>query len=1191
MNPSTVAKDICRRLCAGTTLLITTLIISSCGGGGSSTIGPNPNPTPTPVTGDFQLVASSPTVTIQQGGAPLFQTVQANPVNGFTGTINLTVSGLPAGVTTISSAPLSISVTGFPQATAFQLGAALNAQLATSTITVTGTSGSISHSVTFSLTVRQAAPFSIQLSPPSVSLPAAADATVQVSVTSNSGPAPQLAVNVSGAPNGSQVRVGSPQGFVTPTSPGSILIEATVLAQPLQSFPLSVIASDNANNTAFLTLSLTVTVPFASNATPTRSTFFRTDVSPTGMVYDPLRKLVFVSVEILNEVLVLSASDGHQIASIPVNFPGGIDVAADESAVYVVSPFVGGVTIIDPNLLQVTGHSDVPFSASGLTQPVTFFQVAALSNGKVLFLPTSQGEAGFSPFYLWDPATDTYSTFGPSTLTNFVGLISRSADHSKVLGFASSVEGILYDATTDTFSGPSIAFGGAPAISPDGSQIASAHFDVSPPELNFYDGSLNQLASLPLDPFSVSGGGSFRLMYSLDGRRLYLVPDQGIGASGGNPIVTVIDTTTFSVLGVVPAFQFGAALPFSGEWITTFALDETGMLFGAAFEGVGFLDLTAPTFLREPLPGGFFGIQPTLASISSPSAAQLSGALLSATDTYSIFFGAPPASPQSLKASNVTFQSQNFLNLTIPAAGKGGPANATLTRSDGFFEVMPDAITYGPTILGVDGNAGPASGGSTITISGYGLSRPNTQVTIGGRPAIVTQQFPAIVGQLLPIERMKVTTPAGTGGKADVSVSTPAGSTTLAGGFQYLSSFTVHPTVGLLDAIVYDKLRQKLYISNQDHNRVEVFDLATNTFQSPMLVGNQPTVLTLTPDGALLAVLDHGDSTVSVIDLATMTFKASFSLLSAADNDPGCSGVALNLTGAKPHRAVVEVACRAVLFNGKFHLINLDTGSLDCTGVAGCAANGTDINFQTGLAALASSNDGTKVLLATSTAGGTPLPAGLLDLTANTLTAGTSIDASDAAMSGDGTVFAANFALLDSRANLRGFTAIEPYADSGALSQHNVFGEKFNASGSLLFYPQDSGVDIFDVHTGRLARHIVLPVSIPFDSGALALDESGTKMFFTTTTGIAIAQLDPAPFSIGNISPAAGPSGTTIVIRGSGFQNGATVTFGATQVAATFVNSNTLQAVVPTLAPGAIRVGVKNPDGSQYSVDDAYTVN
>jgi hypothetical protein len=167
--------------------------------------------------------------------------------------------------------------------------------------------------------------------------------------------------------------------------------------------------------------------------------------------------------------------------------------------------------------------------------------------------------------------------------------------------------------------------------------------------------------------------------------------------------------------------------------------------------------------------------------------------------------------------------------------------------------------------------------------------------------------------------------------------------------------------------------------------------------------------------------------------------------------------------------------------------------------------------------------------------------------------------------------------------------AFERYADAGSQSFHNVFGEKMNASGSLLYYPQDSGVDIFDVHTGRLMRKVVPPAVIPLNSGALALDETGTKMFLTTTTGIAIAQLDALPLSIGHVTPAVGPAGTPVVIRGSGFQNGATVTFGATQAVTTFVDASTLNAVTPTLAPGVVRITVKNPDGSNYFLDAAYT--
>lgn len=41
----------------------------------------------------------------------------------------------------------------------------------------------------------------------------------------------------------------------------------------------------------------------------------------------------------------------------------------------------------------------------------------------------------------------------------------------------------------------------------------------------------------------------------------------------------------------------------------------------------------------------------------------------------------------------------------------------------------------------------------------------------------------------------------------------------------------------------------------------------------------------------------------------------------------------------------------------------------------------------------------------------------------------------------------------------------------------------------------------------------------------------------------------------------------------------------------TFVDLNTLQATVPSMPTGPLRVTVTNPDGQKYAFDDAFTVN
>jgi IPT/TIG domain len=145
------------------------------------------------------------------------------------------------------------------------------------------------------------------------------------------------------------------------------------------------------------------------------------------------------------------------------------------------------------------------------------------------------------------------------------------------------------------------------------------------------------------------------------------------------------------------------------------------------------------------------------------------------------------------------------------------------------------------------------------------------------------------------------------------------------------------------------------------------------------------------------------------------------------------------------------------------------------------------------------------------------------------------------------------------------------------------------------------GVDILDAHTGRLRLRIFLPeplaaLSTDIDAlhgSFLAIDETGQRIFALTTSGVAIIQLATVPLSIGTISPnsASSSGGTTLTIRGSGFQSGATVTIGGTPAATTFVDINTLSVITPTLPTGPLQVVIITADGDSYSLDAALTSN
>jgi uncharacterized membrane protein len=95
----------------------------------------------------YALTVSGP-VTATQGGSGS-ATLTAAASGGFSGTIALTASGLPAGVTA-SFAPTTITGGGTAKLT---LAASSSARVGTYTVSVTGTSGTVTRAVPVTLTV------------------------------------------------------------------------------------------------------------------------------------------------------------------------------------------------------------------------------------------------------------------------------------------------------------------------------------------------------------------------------------------------------------------------------------------------------------------------------------------------------------------------------------------------------------------------------------------------------------------------------------------------------------------------------------------------------------------------------------------------------------------------------------------------------------------------------------------------------------------------------------------------------------------------------------------------------------------------------------------------------------------------------------------------------------------------------
>ena len=1176
--------------------------LAGCGGGGSTSTQPPPPPPPSE---DFSLIVPQ-SITLQQGGAPQVMSITAILSGVVTSTLTVSFPNLPEGVRVWPNQPATFSANqGTPQN--YFLSASPSAKTGQLTFNISGTLGSVSHSYSFPVTVTAAAPFQLSLSPAKLSLTPGVAQSVQVTVVSNSGPVPDVSLATTTLP----LRWDFSNPVVTGTEPGpfTLTFNATIGSQPLSNFPIFVTATSNAGDTYTVELPVSLTVPFPPITAPTRSTIVRTDDIPTGVAYDKSRKLIFAALPNLNEVRVFSSTTASLLATIPTIHPTSIDESMDGSKVYAGS--LGLITTIDPSTLQVIHSNSLPIpTGSGATLPV---QVITLSTGNVMVLSGTQ-------LSLWNPATSATTPLNPQNLS--IVSMNRNATGTKVLLLGTSAQessgGVIYDAPSGLFgstvqgvTGFSLG-GNAAAINPNGSQIAIITPGVSDEGgfLYVYDGGLNLIASQPL--YNIDSGG--RLIYSLDGSTLYaFYPQPDVGNIG----------VAYDALTLAPEGLFSMANQYGTTATMAYAIDETGMIFGPdtgnalPVGALAFTDASHPGAMipdqsiepsGSPATKGCSGFSstgggpfppapglnfPNVLCTATPVSTALGGAGFDSKVQYGVFVGPPPASPAVESATDVFVYSFVELDFSLPATPPNntpGPVNLTLTRPDGWYQVIPEAFSYGPTALFADPLGIPPAGQTTINIFGYFLEAPT--VKIGGAPATVISSGPYSnnTDGIFPLQQVQVTAPAAMAGPADITVTTAMGTTTLTG-LQYLNSAQVYPIAGTLGSITYDQPRQRLYISNTSNNRVEIFNLATQALLSPISVGNAPTNLSLTPDGTRLAVLNSTDGTVSVIDPAQMKALATYPGYTTQDktNCAGATPLGLSAATMEPHLELIAFECPFVV-----HVLNLDTGVISCNGIAGCDSTGSILNAglsalnpQAAVAALASSADGTKALMTSGLSA-----VALLNLTQNTLKASVGVQSqgANAAINGDGNFFAANLAIYDSQlvpVNLGSGVGYFDVSLQGELGG----GEAFNPSGSLLFIPS-SGVDVFDVHQGRLALRIALPEQPAVTkASSLAVDETGTKVFILTRSGVTIAQIAVVPLSIASVSPSSGASGATVTIRGSGFQSGATFQFATSSATVTFVDSMTLTATVPNLPSGPVRVTVTNPGGQQYSFDAAYTVN
>jgi len=211
-NPTTSTSSV--TFTASSTATTGTATVTITGTSGSithtTTISLTVNATPTP---NFSLSASPSSVSVTQGGSGS-STVTVTPSGGFTGSVTLSASGLPSGVTA------SFGTNPTTSTSSVTFTASSTATTGTASVTITGTSGSLTHTTTISLTVNAPAQpdFSLSASPASLTVKQGTSGSSTITVAPTGGFTGSVTLSTSALPSGVTASFGT-----NPTTSTSVL--------------------------------------------------------------------------------------------------------------------------------------------------------------------------------------------------------------------------------------------------------------------------------------------------------------------------------------------------------------------------------------------------------------------------------------------------------------------------------------------------------------------------------------------------------------------------------------------------------------------------------------------------------------------------------------------------------------------------------------------------------------------------------------------------------------------------------------------------------------------------------------------------------------------------------------------------------------------------------------------------------
>lgn len=477
-------------------------------------------------------------------------------------------------------------------------------------------------------------------------------------------------------------------------------------------------------------------------------------------------------------------------------------------------------------------------------------------------------------------------------------------------------------------------------------------------------------------------------------------------------------------------------------------------------------------------------------------------------------------------------------SLQTPAHAPG-VAQVALTSSDGWTAFLPGGYLYilePPFVASVQPSWSPPGGGVEVVVVGQGF-HPKAKVQIGDADATVLQAGPTAI---------KVTTPAGKKGKADVTVTNPDGLfDTLEKGLEYTD---VAPGKELA--------LERLVPANgpkQGGTTVVVHGNGFLPTAQVIVAGNLATSVTYIDSKRLQVVMPKGAMGASDVEVVVPDLGSAKALNAFFYYDADSIGPFPKIDGVEPGIGPV--------FGETIALVRVSP-----------ASDKAKVYFGGALAKVLGADGNLNLVVQTPAHAAGP------------------VDVAVVMPDGKADVRVNAFSYYEPAKDAKGpsLNAIKPSGGSTAGGDGATLTGAGFQPGTLAFLGYRPMSDVAVIN-GNSMSGLSAPHPTKLVDAAITRPDG-----FSAVLPAAWAYAAPSP-QIETVFPAVGPlaGNATVVVTGAGFVDGAVVEFGGFEAKkTTWVASTILIAVTPPMASaGAVDVVVKHPDGKTAKATEAYTYN